>query len=339
MRVNVFLDSGAPTLYNKLARKVGVGMSAVMGSYLKARRRDNFAFLEDPDYLQYRDKYVEYIQENAEALDVYANLDVINNPVATWENQKYLEDRGLNPIPVFHFGSSPRWLKRYIDKGYEYVALGGMVPNKPTVLFPGLDELWDKYLTDGKGMPLAKVHGFAATSVPLMVRYPWYSVDSATWIKQGIYGKILVPKLFESQFLYTVSPRIVFVSTRTKRLKRKDVHINNMSPTKRQVIEEHVESKGFKLGKSEFRIVDKDYVLKEDELEVEKVEAKMASYHIDEKYEEGQRLIEHLVVPGLCNMRIQRIVYNAIFYSDVNKHIPEWPWAFKRRVQAGRLEL
>lgn len=130
----------------------------------------------------------------------YANLDVIGDPDATWENQRRLETVGFKPLPVFHTGASFDWLARYLDLGYEYIALGGMVP----------------YLANGRIRPLARwlvrcfrmadgrarFHGFGATNWQLIKDFPFRSTDSTTWMAGTRYGAQLLfadDKLFQTR--------------------------------------------------------------------------------------------------------------------------------------------
>jgi len=71
-------------------------------------------------------------------------------------------------------------------------------------------------------LPVIKTHGFAMTSWKLMCRWPWWSVDSATWIKLASYGWILVPRWDKrTGFRYDVPPMQVNVSRKvTKRMNR-----------------------------------------------------------------------------------------------------------------------
>lgn len=193
----IFVDCGAPSLYNKLSRKTNT--KGVMGTHFADRKFDDFSYTELPEYAQYRKDYISFISRYKKDISVYSNLDVINNPKQTWQNQKFLEAEGINPIPVFHLGSDVKWLKRYLDN-YEYIALGGLIPNPTSVLIPMLDSLFKEYLLDEKGFPRVKLHGFACTSVPLMLRYPWYSVDSATSRKIAAYGGILFPEKNKNRF-------------------------------------------------------------------------------------------------------------------------------------------
>ena len=199
-----FIDCGAPSLYNRLSRKSGnIG---VMGASFKDRKYDDYSYTESKEYQIYRDTYIQYLLDNKGRYDHCSNLDVINNPVLTYKNQRILEEAGLNPIPVFHLGNDPKWLKRYIDR-YEYVALGGLVPNTTSQLIPILDKLFSEYLIDSDGFPKVKLHGFACTSLPLMIRYPWYSVDSTTCRKLAMYGSVIIPNGKKKVSVIDVSTR------------------------------------------------------------------------------------------------------------------------------------
>ena len=80
-------------------------------------------------------EYIKFIKKYEKYIDVYANLDVIGDPEATYKNQKIMEKAGLKPLPCFHYGEDWSWLEKYI-KEYSYIALGGMVPiSTPKLLF------------------------------------------------------------------------------------------------------------------------------------------------------------------------------------------------------------
>lgn len=133
------------------------------------------------------DEYIKFIKKYEEYLDVYAVLDDITSPERTWGNQKYMETAGLKPLPVFHYGEPVKWLKKCME--YEYFAIGGMVPISNQKLKPWLDNIWS-LLVNNKGEAKYRVHGFGLTSVELITRYPWFSVDSTSWIMTGRYGGV-----------------------------------------------------------------------------------------------------------------------------------------------------
>jgi hypothetical protein len=134
--------------------------------------------------------YAKWLKENRDYISTYANLDVINDPESTWANQQRLEDMGLNPIPVFHVGSSWEYLERYIEH-YPYIALGGMVPHmgKPKVLSPWLLKAFRMAIGED-GKPRSVYHGFGATNWGIVKGFKWYSVDSSSWGMGYRYGRI-----------------------------------------------------------------------------------------------------------------------------------------------------
>src|SRR5512133_2802594 len=60
-------------------------------------------------------EYIQFIKDNKEVIDVYANLDVIGSAQGTWKNHNLMVKAGLNPMPVFHYGEDKKWLKMYLD--------------------------------------------------------------------------------------------------------------------------------------------------------------------------------------------------------------------------------
>lgn len=135
------------------------------------------------------DEYCEFLKKYDSLITVKANLDVIGNPEKTYEQQKYMESKGVRPIPVFHTGEPISWLKRYIDEGYDYIALGGMVPyaRDKKKLVQWMSACFNE--ADKAGRPIG-YHGFGMTNWDLMRAYPWKSVDSSSWCSGFRYGQV-----------------------------------------------------------------------------------------------------------------------------------------------------
>lgn len=142
--------------------------------------------------------YVDYIKRNSDivhnedGVTCASVLDGIGDPLKTWQNQQHMEHLGVRPLPCFHYGEDERYLQWYIEN-YPYITLGGMVPISKPQLYHWLDRIWDEYLVDSTGHAKIKVHGFGLTTIDLMMRYPWYSVDSSSAIQIGNMGNILIP--------------------------------------------------------------------------------------------------------------------------------------------------
>lgn len=197
------------------------------------------------------DEYIAFIKKYKKYIDVYANLDVIGDAVGTYENQKYMESKGLNPIPVFHPLFEPvSWLEKYINKKYDYIAMGGMAGGSVTVkqILPMLDMVFKEYLCDKNGMPKMKVHGFGLTSHRLMLRYPWYSVDSTSWVMTGRMGSVFIPvfilKKNASPSHDLPSWKITF-SNKSPSQKEQGKHFTTLTSLEQKRIKEYLKYKGY----------------------------------------------------------------------------------------------
>lgn len=138
------------------------------------------------------DAYARFIKDHQDIIHIASNLDAIGagGEKTTYDRQKQLEKMGVKIQPVFHARDKDEWLKRYLDEGYDYIFLGGMVPESTGYLKEWLDRIWHQYLTNPDGTARVKIHGFGLTTLSLIFRYPWYSVDSTSWVMTSRYGAI-----------------------------------------------------------------------------------------------------------------------------------------------------
>lgn len=313
MTVELFIDSGAPTLYNAMARKFKVKNRVHTGSTLADRKYDDFSFLDTEKYKEYRKAYCDFLLKNQKYFEVMINLDIINNSEATWENQQWFESKGLNVVPVYHYGCDPKWLDMYMKKGYKYIALGGLHPTPYSELKEPLDEMWIKYFLDKKGYPKIKVHGFAVTGPKLIYRYPFFSVDSTSWVKLGLFGCVTIPKQKYGKPDFKSFPMVIFVSVRSSDEYRKNSkHIDNMAEHERKTIIDYIHKKGFKLGSSKIKKKSLNYSLKNNEKLVKK--------------KKTHKIIEVIEKEGIRNNGILRDTFNALYYQDLANSVPKWPW-------------
>lgn len=182
--------------------------------YHKKHGGDPWAYFETEEYRSYLDSYVKFVKKYKLGIDYYANIDVIGNAELTWKNQLYLESKGLKPIPVVHYPDGIHAVRRYMDRGDDFVAFGGMVGETAKQLRIWLDKFFGDVICDSEGMPRIKIHAFGLTSYPLLWRYPWYSCDSTTWLKTAGNGCILVPPYQNGEFQFkpNTPPLIIKVS-------------------------------------------------------------------------------------------------------------------------------
>lgn len=212
-------------------------------------------FLDSGAYSAYSKKikidiyeYIDFIKANSKFIEIYANLDVIGNAAATLKNQKIMEKEGLKPLPVFHVGSYVSYLKYYI-KNYEYIAIGGVVSKlfKKNAIITLLDHYFSRYICDKNGVPKVKTHGFGITNIKFVMRYPWFSVDSTSWVIGARTGVIFVPIKKNGIYRYDLEPLKIAVSVKSPRTEKVDQHINNFSPNKKFEILFYIKEKGFSL--------------------------------------------------------------------------------------------
>lgn len=307
--IDLMLDSGAHSLYTKHMIKTGHAYG--------------YSWSDTKEFWEYVDKYAEFIKENKHVLTTYVNVDIIFNPEQSWKVLKYLEnEHGLSPLPVIHYGTDLVWLKRHMDEGYEYIGLGGLGQEVTKAqYFAWADRAFDMICDQPSRLPQVKIHGFAMTGLELMLRYPWYSVDSTTWLIHGRNGAIIVPRYKNGQWIYNKNSWIVSVSTKSPDIKKSGQHINNYPPRQRQVILDYIHHKGYALGKSRFERVPVSHKLKANERWAEKKPAKGVA----------TRLLEILEEPGLCNKYQLRDEFNILYFQDLERSMPEWPWAFERK--------
>jgi hypothetical protein len=179
---------------------------------------------------------------------IYVNLDVIPRSLGRagpdfeksaeegWENLRYLESLGLSPIHVFHGGEDWKWLTKLMDN-YEYI---GVARRSVAYRFSWLDEFW-KRLVDNKGRPIRKVHGFALTTPEVMVRYPWYSLDSSSWSKPAAYGGIVIPRLDRGKLTCAK----MYVSKRCLANRKQWIHYNTLPAEDKKRVDDFIKYCGF----------------------------------------------------------------------------------------------
>jgi len=263
-------------------------------------------------------EYIQFIKKNARYIEVYSVLDVMGNAEETWRNQKIMERAGLKPLPCFHYGEDESYLKRYVD-GYKYIALGGMVPVEKRDLIPWLDRLFRDYICDKNGAPKVKVHGFGMTIHELLWRYPWFSVDSASWVFVGRNGGIFVPKKIKGEYNYIERPWVVSISSRSGSLdKIEGKHFNSFNASEQKIITEYLVSKGQVIGKEDDpRPEPTDYVLKKGERWEDTKTKKQVIRVIEDGAGVNYRLRDSLNIGYFMDL------------MDVYNRVKPWPWKFK----------
>ena len=239
-KVKVFLDSGAHSLLNAQMGLIHKGdtvktekkasgeieftdedfsqLEANQRVFYSAKKKGtvqlfaDWSFNKNPDVRKYLDEYIEFIYKYKDRLTGDVNLDIIFNAEESWENQCYMEKRGLRPIPVFHYGEDFKWLRQYA-KNYDYIGIGGVATGTTMQQFVvSIGDPSFKYIAEAS--PDLKVHGFAVTSYGLMKKYKFFSVDSTSWCKIAGYGGVMIPAYDDvrREFTHSVHHHVISVS-------------------------------------------------------------------------------------------------------------------------------
>jgi hypothetical protein len=131
--------------------------------------------------------YIAWVKKWQHHFSAVAGPDVIGDPVTTQRETVAMISavKGVPVLPVFHVGEDWSFLDYWVGKT-DYLALGGMVPyvrQKP-LLIAWLNKAFSRI------PETMNIHGFGMTSWGLLLKYPWYSVDSSSWTSGFRYAQL-----------------------------------------------------------------------------------------------------------------------------------------------------
>lgn len=251
-----FLDSGAHSLHAKHIRP-----------NKNKPWEERHAYFHTEEFTQYLKKYSRFVARYEHAVDYYVNVDVIFNPELSWEILKRLEGMGMQPVPVIHYGTPTKWIEKHLEEGYTFLGIGGLGQEvTKSKYYQWADRVFDIICSSADRRPLARTHGFAMTSFDLLSRYPWWSVDSASWLKSAAYGGIYVPPYRKGKYMFNQKPLQASVSTRSSSASKDNLngfafgkgstkkagnHYSKWSPQEKRAVEEWAEYTGLPMGSEE----------------------------------------------------------------------------------------
>lgn len=180
------------------------------------------------------DCYIEWINSHIEDGSIFASLDVIGNPEKTWEIYLYMRSQLLDKsklIYTYHIGEPIINLIKalnYKDQfgNLKYIALGGMALKNHNERKSFLDNAFHHI------PPEVKVHGFGMTDYDLIKSYPFYSIDSTTWLKAAAFGELC----FEEHRIKV-----------SNNFKNSPQHYSHLPSSAQQQINQYIKRYGFKL--------------------------------------------------------------------------------------------
>lgn len=302
---SIFLDSGAHSLYNLHCFKdVVVGDKVVGRQQLPPKDRYLWYSRNGKDlskaYRSYLDSYTAFIKEHKAGLDYYVTVDTILNPELSWLALKYLEDKGINPIPVIHDKTPMKWVAKHLEAGYKFIGLGGLGQESTRHTYVRwADQVYDLICDNKDRLPLVKTHGFAVTSYPLLLRYPWWSVDSSSAFKSAGFGAVMVPHKRRGEFTFAETPYVIGFSHRsTSEIAGK--HYRNLAKAEKRIVCDWLDLIGLKVGKVK-----------------------------------GGEMVEY----GVLSSYNARVVANLRFFERLCQWLPKWPWPFNRKPARGFFNL
>lgn len=172
----ITVDSGAHTFFGY----------AGTSSATHHQQQANKDKMPDPD--KYVDAYYSWVKENWDRLSYFVELDIQAivgiKKVKEWRKRMSKEGIYKKCITVFH--SVDKW-DDYIEmletSESGYVGIEGLRAGSMGV--PYMKCLKEAYARN------VKVHGFALTNSSIIMKYPFYSVDSTTWTSTVRYGSFI----------------------------------------------------------------------------------------------------------------------------------------------------
>ena len=203
------------------------------------------------------DKYILFIKEHIDIIDTAVAIDVIpgepNKKLTfqdrkdaakqSWLNYKYMLKKGIpneKLMPVFHQGEDPNWLVKMM-KLCSYIGISPANDKTPEQRKQWMNSVV-KPLLFPDNVPLRKFHGFGVTTLSLVNEFPWFSVDSATWLRGAINGYIHTPTVQNGTQNFLKHWEVYFGDR-----KFKGKHISNLTPLKKQLVTNWVHSQGSNL--------------------------------------------------------------------------------------------
>lgn len=156
------------------------------------------------------DAYADFILSYPKGtFTVVANLDVIPGEwgkVSTqaeidksaskgWENfhrlQARLKGHEVTLLHIYHQGEDVKWLKKLLAEGGDYIGISPGNDRTTRQKIAWLDAIMP-LCCDAEGWPLRKMHAFGVTALDIITRYPWYSIDSTTWVLASRFGACFI---------------------------------------------------------------------------------------------------------------------------------------------------
>lgn len=173
------LDSGAFSFWNKYTRKKD-------GYY------DEYEWTRTKDFENYFNSYIQYCKELIDSGARLVGLDVIGSGELSYQNWKRMREEGIESIPVWHFGESLKWMKKYVDEGAKVI--GVSVDMRNVIMMKELLRTIFLEMLKVFGREVVQNiwwHGFGRLTYDILVEFPFDSVDSTLFIKPLKFARVI----------------------------------------------------------------------------------------------------------------------------------------------------
>lgn len=151
-------------------------------------------------------EYIDFCKEHRDKFETIAYLDAIGDHKKSMKNYEQMAEAGINGIPTYHTGEPFDFLYYLFDK-WDYIAIGGLVPYLGAHTAQTYKKSVLRFLTKIHSEAAAaekRLHGFGVTTWNLIKSFPWYSVDSSTWMSGRKFGRAMT---FDGSVLRSVIAR------------------------------------------------------------------------------------------------------------------------------------
>ena len=272
------------------------------------------------------DDYISYLKDYIDEIDYVVNLDVIpgvpglkripieeveRSAAKGYDNYNYMLSKGIPEdkiIHVFHQNEDFKWLQRMLDDKMTYIGISPANDRTTKEKIMWLDRCME-YVCDDKGYPTVKFHGFAVTSLRLMLRYPWYSVDSSTWAMRAGRGEVMIPVKKDGKWDFSQPP----LDFRFSNVVLKKTHYTLVTGYMKELIDEYLEQLHIPLGRSEFIQVDSSHKLAKNERICSKNYVRNLKLPAPEP---GKKWVEVVLERGIVNDWRYRQLLNIYFLRN-----------------------
>ncbi|QDP54825.1 MAG: hypothetical protein Unbinned3891contig1000_23 [Prokaryotic dsDNA virus sp.] len=326
---SVILDSGGFSLFVKEVR------NKAKTEFERRRLADKFYTLDKGSVFRtYVDEYVTFVKSLGYPI-MFANADRIFDPEFTWEVQQYIEKtHKRKPIPIVHSESDIKWIDHYKDRGYRLVALGGFAwKGLNWEAYDWIDKVFVHVCPKSNGYkPTLRLHGFALTSYKSIMRWPWWSVDSTSWLMSSATGGVYVPRMKKGQWDFNTAPMMVDFSDKSALLRDRDEHkVERRDMTDHAFTDlEEVHDRRTDRGGADYHIITKGARhIRTCSLQVRKVcEQWLAFCGVEMK-----DINASIEVDGREPSYIQRSKANVTYFKMLEESRPTWPYPLDSQVR------